>query len=118
MPIDFTLSPEIEALRLRVRQFIDDVVKPGESKIEGEDKVERAEYLKILLSMRERRIPPVQRLNSQSLREANQNLTWAPARRGKPARNLQRFDPLHRRARCSEQHSDYLRPQTPGTART
>src|SRR5215475_4790996 len=53
MPIDFTLSPEIEALRLRVRQFIDDVVKPGESKIEGEDKVERAEYLKILLSMRE-----------------------------------------------------------------
>ena len=53
MPIDFTLSPEIEALRVRVRQFIDDVVKPGESKIEGEDKVERAEYLKILLSMRE-----------------------------------------------------------------
>jgi acyl-CoA dehydrogenase len=53
MPIDFTLSPEIEALRLRVRQFIDDVVKPGESKIEGEDKVARAEYLKILLSMRE-----------------------------------------------------------------
>jgi acyl-CoA dehydrogenase len=53
MPIDFTLSDELEALRLRVRQFIDDVVKPGEAKIEGEDKVERAEYLKILLAMRE-----------------------------------------------------------------
>ena len=24
MPIDFTLSPELEALRLRVRQFIDE----------------------------------------------------------------------------------------------
>src|SRR6185436_11409389 len=52
MAIDFTLSPELEQLRLRVRDFIETVVKPGEAKIGGDD-VERAEYLRILLSMRE-----------------------------------------------------------------
>jgi len=52
MPIDFTLTPEIEQLRLRVRDFIERVVKPGEAKIGGEDKVERAEYLRVLLKMR------------------------------------------------------------------
>jgi len=31
MAIDFTLSPELEDIRLRVRTFIDDVVKPGET---------------------------------------------------------------------------------------
>ena len=31
MAIDFTLAPEHEAIRLRVREFIDDVVKPGEA---------------------------------------------------------------------------------------
>ena len=35
MAIDFTLSPEHEAIRGRVREFIDDVVKPAESEIEG-----------------------------------------------------------------------------------
>ena len=29
MAIDFTLSPELEQLRLRVRDFIDDVVRPA-----------------------------------------------------------------------------------------
>ena len=29
MAIDFTLSPELEELRLRVREFINDVVKPA-----------------------------------------------------------------------------------------
>ncbi len=32
MSIDFTLAPEHEAIRLRVREFITDVVKPGEDK--------------------------------------------------------------------------------------
>ena len=37
MAIDFTLSPEHEAIRGRVREFINDVVKPAESEIEGHD---------------------------------------------------------------------------------
>jgi acyl-CoA dehydrogenase len=53
MAIDFTLTPELEALRLRVRDFIDAVVKPGEAKIGDRDEIERAEYLTILLGMRE-----------------------------------------------------------------
>ena len=52
MAIDFTLSPELEDLRLRVRDFIQTVVKPGEAKIGDRDKIERGEYLKILIDMR------------------------------------------------------------------
>src|ERR671911_520719 len=52
MPIDFTLTPELEAIRLRVRTFIDDVVKPGEARIGDRDDVERSDYIKILLEMR------------------------------------------------------------------
>ncbi len=37
MAIDFTLSPELEDTRTRVRSFIDDVVKPAEGRIEGRD---------------------------------------------------------------------------------
>ena len=33
MSIDFTLPPELEEIRLRVRAFINDVVKPGEERI-------------------------------------------------------------------------------------
>ncbi len=53
MAIDFTLSPELEQLRLRVRDFIERVVKPGEAKIGNEDEIDRAEYIRILLGMRE-----------------------------------------------------------------
>ena len=52
MAIDFTLSPELEELRLRVREFIQDVVKPGEAKIGDPDKIERGEYIQILIGMR------------------------------------------------------------------
>ena len=52
MAIDFTLTPELEQLRLQVRDFIDTVVKPGESKIGNPDEIERGEYIQILLSMR------------------------------------------------------------------
>jgi acyl-CoA dehydrogenase len=52
MAIDFTLSPEVEQLRLEVRKFIDRVVRPGEAKLGHGDDVERSEYLKILLDMR------------------------------------------------------------------
>jgi acyl-CoA dehydrogenase len=52
MPIDFTLTPELEEIRLRVRDFLDSVVKPGEEKIAGSEDLERREYLEILIGMR------------------------------------------------------------------
>ncbi|MCU1454036.1 MAG: putative acyl-CoA dehydrogenase [Acidimicrobiales bacterium] len=52
MAIDFTLSPELEDLRLRVRDFIETVVKPGEAKIGHGSEIERSEYLKVLIGMR------------------------------------------------------------------
>jgi acyl-CoA dehydrogenase len=52
MAIDFTLTPELEDIRVRVRSFVDDVVKPDESRIGNRDEIERADYIKILLEMR------------------------------------------------------------------
>jgi len=52
MAIDFTLSPELEDLRLRVRDFIQQVVKPGEEKIGDADKIERGDYIRTLIQMR------------------------------------------------------------------
>ncbi|HSQ00721.1 MAG TPA: acyl-CoA dehydrogenase family protein [Candidatus Dormibacteraeota bacterium] len=52
MAIDFTLSPELEDLRLRVRDFIQQVVKPGEERIGDPDEIERGDYLRILIQMR------------------------------------------------------------------
>ncbi|MGH7789229.1 MAG: acyl-CoA dehydrogenase family protein [Candidatus Binatia bacterium] len=52
MAIDFTLSPELEDLRLRVRDFIQQVVKPAEAQIGDPDTMQRADYLRILLDMR------------------------------------------------------------------
>lgn len=52
MAIDFTLGPELEDLRLRVRDFIQQVVKPGEEQIGDPDHIERADYIRILLQMR------------------------------------------------------------------
>lgn len=31
MSIDFSLTPELEEIRVRVRTFVDEVVKPGET---------------------------------------------------------------------------------------
>jgi acyl-CoA dehydrogenase len=52
MPIDFALTPELEEIHLRVRDFIETVVKPGEAKLGQPDTIERAEYLQILIGMR------------------------------------------------------------------
>ena len=62
MTIDFTLTPELEAIRLRVREFVDDVVKPGEKAIDeaakqvdtsaADGKANRRDYLKVLIGMR------------------------------------------------------------------
>ena len=37
MAIDFTLSPELEEIRMRVRSFVEEVIKPEEARIEGAD---------------------------------------------------------------------------------
>ncbi len=50
--IDFTLSPELEELRARVREFLDRVVQPEEGKLEDRDAMDRADYLEILFGMR------------------------------------------------------------------
>ena len=40
MAIDFSLTPELEAIRARVRTFIDDVVRPGGAVVDGEGDAE------------------------------------------------------------------------------
>ncbi|HEY8526493.1 MAG TPA: acyl-CoA dehydrogenase family protein [Acidimicrobiales bacterium] len=53
MAIDFTLSPEVEEIRLRVRSFIEDVVKPGEAEIGAIENIDRADYIKRIFAMRD-----------------------------------------------------------------
>jgi acyl-CoA dehydrogenase len=55
MAIDFSLSPELEAIRTRVRTFVEDVIKPTEQRIEEEGLAasDRRSYFKALLGMRE-----------------------------------------------------------------
>jgi acyl-CoA dehydrogenase len=52
MAIDFTLTPELEEIRLRVRGFIDDVVKPGEAEIGAIENIDRSDYIKRIFDMR------------------------------------------------------------------
>ena len=51
MAIDFSLSPELEEIRLRVRTFVDDVITPAEARIE-ESGGEGEERLRELIEMR------------------------------------------------------------------
>jgi acyl-CoA dehydrogenase len=53
MAIDFTLTPELEAIRGRVREFVEGVVKPGEAQLAKRDEMDRGEYIRILLGMRD-----------------------------------------------------------------
>ena len=52
--IDFSLSPELEEIRARVRTFVDEVIKPSEDRIHDEqlESTDRDEYLSILIGMR------------------------------------------------------------------
>jgi acyl-CoA dehydrogenase len=57
MAIDFTLSPELEEIRDRVRAFINEVVKPGEAAIEGQgddDPLEGQARIEKLIEMRKK----------------------------------------------------------------
>jgi acyl-CoA dehydrogenase len=51
MAIDFTLTPELDDIRVRVRTFIDEVVRPTEQKM-GDDDLDRGEYIKTIFGMR------------------------------------------------------------------
>ena len=55
MAIDFSLTPELEAIRLRVRTFVDSVIKPAEQRIEkGKLRdTDRTAYLGELLGLRQ-----------------------------------------------------------------
>jgi acyl-CoA dehydrogenase len=54
MAIDFSLSPELEEIRARVRTFVDGVIKPEEQRLEAEKVAEtdRRAYFGALLGMR------------------------------------------------------------------
>lgn len=54
MAIDFSLTPELEAIRVSVRTFIDEVVRPEEHRIESEKLAEsdRRGYVKALIGLR------------------------------------------------------------------
>jgi acyl-CoA dehydrogenase len=54
MAIDFSLPPELEELRGRVRAFIDDVVRPAEQRIDAADlrDTDRGAYYRELLALR------------------------------------------------------------------
>ena len=52
MAIDFTLSPELEEIRLRVRAFVNDVVKPAEAELDKLRDEDRADYIGKLIALR------------------------------------------------------------------
>jgi acyl-CoA dehydrogenase len=54
MAIDFSLSPELEAIRGRVRAFVDDVIKPTEERLEKERlrESDRRAYFTEMLDLR------------------------------------------------------------------
>ena len=57
MAIDFSLTPELEAIRMRIRTFVDDVIKPEEAKLEGHDGAEPVtgkERNEILIGLRKK----------------------------------------------------------------
>lgn len=55
--IDFTLAPEHEAIRSKVRSFVDDVIKPAMEPFGHRDEMEpgmRAQYIEALIELRRR----------------------------------------------------------------
>ncbi len=55
MAIDFSFPPEVEEIRVRVRDFVRDVVKPEEDRIQSEEleKHDRDAYVSALINLRE-----------------------------------------------------------------
>tara|TARA_A100000164_G_scaffold184813_1_gene164126 strand:+ start:194 stop:1432 length:1239 start_codon:yes stop_codon:yes gene_type:complete len=55
--IDFSLTPELEAIRVRIRTFVDDVIKPEEARLEGHEGAEPVvgkERNEILIGLRKK----------------------------------------------------------------
>ncbi len=53
MPIDFTLSDEVEELRLRVRKFMDEEVRPVQEGLQR-DEAERGRFIEEIVKLRQR----------------------------------------------------------------
>lgn len=53
MAIDFTLPADVEEVRLKVRSFIDDEVRPVSEKLDSNE-ADRAEFIRAILNLRER----------------------------------------------------------------
>jgi acyl-CoA dehydrogenase len=53
MAIDFTLSPEVEDVRMRVRRFMDDEVRPAEQKLRDSE-ADRNGYVSVIAGLRQR----------------------------------------------------------------
>ena len=60
MTIDFTLSPELEEIRVKIRNFINTEVKPVEETIERDklDQTDRDQYISLLVGMRKKALSP------------------------------------------------------------
>ena len=56
MAIDFTLSPEHEEIRMRVRTFVDEVIIPESERMEAErlEETDRQAYIETLIGLRKR----------------------------------------------------------------
>ncbi len=52
MTIDFRLSPEVEEVRLKVRKFMDEVVRPAEKDL-GDREADRASYVRKIVELRQ-----------------------------------------------------------------
>ena len=53
MPVDFTLPPDVEEVRLKVRKFMDSEVRPAEAKLESNG-ADRGEYVRTIVGLREK----------------------------------------------------------------
>src|SRR5438128_2306465 len=53
MPVDFTLPPDVEEVRLRVRKFMDSNVRPEEKRLESNG-ADRGEYVRTIVGLREK----------------------------------------------------------------
>src|SRR6058998_2976673 len=53
MPVDFTLPPDVEEVRLRVRKFMDTNVRPEEERLESNG-ADRGEYVRTIVGLREK----------------------------------------------------------------
>ena len=133
MAIDFTLSPELEEIRPRVRTFIDDVVRPAEQKIDDErlPETDRKAYIgELLRHARAGRARPASGCRTcprsgAAWGSATSSWRWCRPRRRRPSYgpwvlNCQAPDEgnMHTLLHwgTDEQKEKYLRPLCDGTA--